>query len=208
MSEILTPTSRQAVVLDITRLAQEKYVFPDVGEKLAGCIRAKLEQGSYDAITEAGELALTLTEDLRAISNDRHWSVVYGPRQAVENVDPETEDDETQLAQQLAQARRRNFGFARVERLRGNVGYIDLRGFAPSEYAGETAVAAMSFVAHCDALIFDLRQNHGGYPSMVQLITSYLLDPEPRHINTFYYRPTRRNPAVLDLSPRAGQTAA
>jgi hypothetical protein len=48
----------------------------------------------------------------------------------------------------------------------------------------------MNFVAHCDALIFDLRQNHGGYPSMVQLITSYLYDPEPRHINTFYRRPT------------------
>jgi hypothetical protein len=25
---------------------------------------------------------------------------------------------------------------------------------------------------------------------MVQLLTSYLFDPEPRHINTFYYRPT------------------
>lgn len=73
---------------------------------------------------------------------------------------------------------------------KGNVGYIDLRRFVPREHAGETAVAAMNFVAHCDALIFDLRQNHGGYPSMVQLITSYLVDPEPRHINSFYYRPT------------------
>jgi hypothetical protein len=47
----------------------------------------------------------------------------------------------------------------------------------------------MAFVANCDALIFDLRQNHGGYPSMVQLLTSYLFDAEPRHINSFYYRP-------------------
>ncbi len=190
MSEILTPAIRQAVVLEITKLAQEKYVYPDVGEKLARSIQAKLEQGGYDRITEPGELALTLTEDLQAASNDRHWGIAYDPQRSPKNVDPETEDDKTQLAGWLAQARRRNFAFEKVERLKGNIGYIDLRGFAPSEYGGETAVAAMGFVAHCDALIFDLRQNHGGYPSMVQLVTSYLLDPEPRHINTFYYRPT------------------
>jgi hypothetical protein len=190
MSETLTPEIRQTVVLDLAKLAQEKYVYPEVGEELATSIRAKLEQGGFDEIVEAGELAMTLTEDLRALSNDRHWSVVYDPHRLPKYIDPETEEDEAQLAQWLARARRRNFGFEKVERLQGNIGYIDLREFAPSEHAGETAVAAMSFVANCDALIFDLRQNHGGYPSMVQLITSYLYDAEPRHINTFYYRPS------------------
>jgi len=90
----------------------------------------------------------------------------------------------------LEQNRRSNFGFEKVGQLKGNIGYIELRQFAPCEYAGGTAVAAMNFVAHCDALIFDLRKNHGGYPSMVQFVISYLVDPEPKHINTFYYRPT------------------
>jgi hypothetical protein len=190
MSETLSSELRQAVVLDIARLALEQYVYPDVGEELARSLRAKLESGGYDGIVEASELALTLTEDLQAASNDRHWSVVHDPHRLAANVDPETEDDQARLARWLAGARRRNFGFAKVERLPGNVGYIDLREFAPGEYAGETAVAAMAFVANCDALIFDLRQNHGGYPSMVQLITSYLLDPAPTKINAFYYRPT------------------
>ena len=190
MSNTLTPELCQAMVRDVAQLATEKYVYPEVGHEIAKKMQTKLERGDYNGIVKADELALTLTEDLRAISNDRHWCVVYDPQRSVENVDPETEDDERQLTGWLVQARRRNFGFERVERLRGNIGYIDLREFALSEYAGDTAVAAMGFVANCDALIFDLRQNHGGYPSMVQLITSYLLDPEPQHINTFYYRPT------------------
>ncbi len=190
MSEILTPAGRQAVVLDIAKLAQEKYVYPDVGETLAASIRAKLQEGGYDEIAQAGQLAMTLTEDLRALSNDRHWSVLYDPQQLPSSIDPETEEDQAQLARWLLQARRRNFGFEKVELLAGNIGYVDLREFAPSEHAGETAVATMGFVANCDALIFDLRQNHGGYPSMVQLITSYLYEGEPRHINTFYYRPS------------------
>jgi len=190
MSGSLTPEIRQVVVQDIVRLTKEKYVFPDVGKEIARLVQDKLEQGDYDAITDADELAITLSEDLRAMSNDRHWSIVYDPQQATARIDSEGEDEKARLARWLEHARTINFGFEKVERLSGNVGYIDLRQFARSEYAGETAVAAMGFVALCDALIFDLRRNRGGYPSMVQLLTSYLFDPKPRHINTFYRRPT------------------
>ena len=47
----------------------------------------------------------------------------------------------------------------------------------------------MNFLAHTDAVIFDLRQNGGGSPSMIQLISSYLFE-EPVHLNTFYIRKT------------------
>ena len=60
-----------------------------------------------------------------------------------------------------AAERRGNYGFQRVERLDGNVGYIELRGFSGSPDAGPTAVAAMNFVAGTDALMFDLRANGG-----------------------------------------------
>lgn len=181
---------RTAVIQDIVRLAREKYVDPEIGEEIASQIQTKLEDGEYDEITQESDLALRLTMDLRSISSDCHWSVAYDPKGAADQVDPENEIDEDRMARYLEMARKTNYGFERVERLKGNVGYIDLRRFDPSEYGGETAVAAMNFVANCDALVFDLRQNHGGYPSMVQLITSYLFDSKSRHINTFYYRPT------------------
>jgi hypothetical protein len=190
MTEALDLETRRAVVREIAVLTRDKYVYVAVGAAAAAQLENWLEEGRYDAIGDPNELALALTSDLRQFSNDTHWAVVYDPAGAAEHVDPEKEADEARLARYLRMARRTNFGFERVERLRGNVGYIDLRRFEPSEHAGETAVAAMNFVANCDALIFDLRQNHGGYPSMVQLITSYLVDAEPRHINTFYYRPT------------------
>jgi len=174
----------------IIQLTKEKYVYPEIGEKIAAQIQARLESGGYDDIGDENELALRLTSDLRSISNDSHWSVIYDPKGAADLVDPETEVDKDQLARYLEMARKTNYGFERVERLKGNVGYIDLRRFEPSEHGGEAAVAAMNFVANCDALIIDLRRNHGGYPSMVQLVTSYLCDPKPQHINTFYYRPT------------------
>ena len=184
------PEIRTATIQQIVQLAREKYVYPEIGEKIAAQIQAKLENGEYDGVTQESDLAFQLTADLRSISNDHHWSVAYDPQGAAGQVDPENEADPERMARYLEMARKTNYGFERVERLKGNVGYIDLRWFCPSEYGGETAVAAMNFVANCDALIVDLRQNNGGYPSMVQLITSYLYGPEPRQINTFYYRPT------------------
>ena len=44
------------------------------------------------------------------------------------------------------------------------------------------------FLAHVDALIVDLRDNHGGQPAMVQLLLSYFFK-ERTHLNDIYFRP-------------------
>lgn len=81
-----------------------------------------------------------------------------------------------------------NYGFVKVENMRGNVGYIDFRGFSDPELGAETVAAAMNFVNNSDALIFDLRQNGGGDPAMVALICSYLFGDKPVHLNDLYMR--------------------
>jgi hypothetical protein len=182
--------NRTAIIKDIIQLTRSKYVYPEMGEKIASEIEAKLDAGSYNNVGDENELSIRLTSDLQTISNDHHWSITYDPKGVASQVDPEHEEDEERLMQYIEMARKTNFGFKKVEVFRGNIGYIDLRHFYPSEHGGETAVSVMNSVANCDALIIDLRQNNGGYPSMVQLIISYLINPEPQHINTFYYRPT------------------
>jgi retinol-binding protein 3 len=85
--------------------------------------------------------------------------------------------------------RRQNYGFEKIERLPGNIGYLDLRGFFPPDEGGATAVAAMNVLSNSDAVIVDLRQNGGGDPSMIQLITTYFFD-EPTHLNDLHWRTT------------------
>jgi hypothetical protein len=191
MSDTITPEIRQAVITDIAKLAKEKYIVPAMGEEIMKYILAKLEQGGYDNFSDAHEFALALKSDLRHISNDQHWDVMYDASQAtVSYGDLEDEDKKAEVARWVEQTRRKNFGFEKIERLVGNIGYIDLRGFILPEYAGETAVAAMNFVANCDALIFDLRKNGGGESEMLVLLLSYLFSPELKHLNTIYSRPT------------------
>lgn len=70
----------------------------------------------------------------------------------------------------------RNFGIERVERLPGNIGYLDLRNFIAADQAGPSMAAARELVQHTDAMIVDLRKNGGGEPSGVALLASYFVD--------------------------------
>ena len=82
-----------------------------------------------------------------------------------------------------------NYGIYKVERLPGNIGYIDIRYFYRTSWgSGETIVAAMNFLANMTVVIVDLRKCRGGNPGTVALISSYFFDKEPLHLNSLYWR--------------------
>jgi hypothetical protein len=181
----ITPAHQAAIIDSLARTLNEYYVFPDVAEKMGKLAKSNLKKGEYKSITTLGEFTERLTEDFRSVSHDLHLGV-----HPSEPIKPEAEDSAGAARrhdQWLRSARAGNFGFNKVEILPGNIGYVLLLGFQPAEYGGATAVAAMNFLANVDALIFDLRFNGGGDPSMIQLISSYLFD-ESRHLNSFYIR--------------------
>jgi len=82
---------------------------------------------------------------------------------------------------------RMNCGFDKVEILEGNVGYLKFDFFAEPEICGPTAISAMNFLAHVDAIIFDLRENGGGDPKMVAFLSTYLF-AERTHLNDLWTR--------------------
>jgi hypothetical protein len=192
----LDATARSEIIDGALKALNEGYVFPEVAGKMEQAIRARQQRKEYDSVTSGRQLAQMLTEHLREVSHDKHLRVNYNPQvlppqpPAPAAGAPPSADAQAQLERQRTIASRQNFGFVRVERLAGNIGYVDLRGFMPPAIAGETATAAMNFLASTDAVIFDMRQNGGGDPAMVAFITSYLFGPQPVHLNDFYFRPT------------------
>lgn len=179
--------TKTQIVDGVLKRLNDSYIFPETAKKMETAIRERAEKKEYDQITGARQFAAKLTEDLQAVSKDKHLRVSFSqvaiPVRAEKN-EPTAEEKENFKRF----AGRVNHGFERVERLPGNVGYIDLRGFMNPEFGAETVSAAMNFVANTDALIFDLRQNGGGSPEMVALISSYLFGDKPIHLNSFFRR--------------------
>jgi len=179
--------TRTQVIDGILKRLNDSYVFPDVAKKMEQSIRERVAKKEYDQVTSAKQFATTLTNDLQAVSHDKHLRVRYS-NEAIPERGPRREPTAEEREQRKRNLTWLNHGFGKVERLPGNIGYLEFFNFADEELGADTVAAAMNFVNGTDALIIDMRKNGGGNPAMVALVCSYLFGPEPVHLNDLYWR--------------------
>jgi retinol-binding protein 3 len=181
----LDAQGRQRVIDGAIANLKEFYVYPDIAQKMGDALVEHLKSGDYDRVTAGDDFAALLMEHLQAVSHDKHLRINYRPfRQPAGQPAPSAADRKAEVTREM---QRINCGFKKIEILPGNIGYLKFNMFADPEICGSTATAAMNFLAYADAIIFDLRDNGGGDPKMVALISSYLFD-QPTHLNDLYNR--------------------
>jgi hypothetical protein len=179
----LDAAERKKVIDGVSADLNEYYVEAAVAGQMANLLKANEAKGEYDAMTDGDAFAERLTKDLRSVSHDKHLNVSFNPFKMPERKGVSPEDD----ARFHEQMEHDNCGFDKVEILPGNIGYVKFDEFMDASFCGPTVAAAMGFIAHTDAVIFDLRENGGGQPAMVTLIASYLFE-KPTHLIDIYNR--------------------
>lgn len=218
-----TPTPRETTNAVAGRI-RDLYFDPAAGDRIADGLEAESAAGAFDALTDPRDLAAALSRRLRPL--DAHFNVAFdpnaptgpgpGPRPAVRaaGLPPATTttgEPVRPVARPANPAEARgHYGFRKVEILPGNIGYIDLRQFSnidfdnPADPARRAADAALTFVADTDAVIFDLRDNGGGAPSMVGYLTSAFTPADAPIYNIFHSREGTQSeaPDVFYPTPR------
>jgi retinol-binding protein 3 len=144
--------TRTQVIDGILKRLNESYVFPEAAKKMEQSIRERVVKKEYDQLTSARQFAMTLTNDLQAVSNDKHLRVRYS-HEAMPERGPRREPTTEERDQRRRDLNWMNHGFAKVERLRGNIGYLEFLNFMDEELGADTVAAAMNFVNGTDALI-------------------------------------------------------
>lgn len=156
---------RQKTIDAIGKQLTDHYIYPDVAAKMIQAIHEHQEHGDYNSMTDGNDFAEALSRDLRAVSHDQHLFVGYDPFVMPEPPGSAPGPHEPSPAEQArfrTMLEHQNCTFSKLEILNHNVGYVKFDAFPPPEFCAPTVVAAMNFVANADALIFDLRENHGG----------------------------------------------
>ena len=175
----LNSEQRQVVIDSVTRSLNRAYVFPDVAARMDADLRARVKRGEFDEVSDPSSFAQLLTQDLQAISHDKHLRVRM-----------RSADHVSRLAAGVGD---RFSIFGRTERMAGDVAYVEILSFgAPPEEVREETSRIMSAAADAKALIIDLRANGGGSPFTVALVSSYLFGSQPVHLNSLYFRPADR----------------
>lgn len=161
-------------------LLTRNYIFPDKAAEIAAAVRARHDAGEYDGLDEAalGERVTALFDEL---SGDKHLRLRPTAHPGAET--PTSDDVEAAWEAHLV---RTNHGIAKVTRLPGNVGLIELTNIATPTHASAAIGAAMTLVANTHALIFDNRPNRGGSPDGVQLWHSHLFPDSDTHLNDIF----------------------
>jgi len=183
--------TRTQVIDGIIKRLNDSYVFPETAKKMEQAIRERVSKKEYDQITSAKAFAMKLTTDLQDVSHDKHLRVRYSYN-PVPDLGQRREPTAEEREQQKRDLTWMNHAFTKVERLEGNIGYIDFRGFLDPDLGADTVAAAMNFINGTDALIIDMRYNGGGSPAMVAFVCSYLFGPDPVHLNDLYWREGNR----------------
>jgi retinol-binding protein 3 len=176
--------TRARVIRGAIKDLNDFYLFPKVAAKMDEAVEAHKKKGDYDSLTDGNEFAATLTNDLQAVSHDKHLRVFFSAVPISDRPPAPNPASDPQFRKQMRQI---NCGFEKMEILLDNIGYLKFDMFADPGVCRDTTVAAMNFLSNADALIFDLRENGGGDPAMVEFICSYLFS-KPTHLNDIWRR--------------------
>jgi hypothetical protein len=176
----LNATERQRVVGAVIANLKQHYIDPAGAQKIAQTLLAHEKAGDYNSITDGAAFAALLTKQLRDVSHDQHLEVVYSRNTLPDHAaGPSAE----RMARYRAAMEENHCTFEKVQILPHNIGYLKLNSFPEPSICDSTAKAAMTSLNQADAIIFDLRDNRGGYPGMVMLIAAYLFD-HPEYMYT------------------------
>jgi hypothetical protein len=182
-----------AAVTSIVAYIKEKYVFEPKGNKIAQDYLKAWKSGQFKEIKDWKDFAERSTLILQEVSQDGHMYVSFDPKTAATLKSP-AKETETQTENQFfhgADAKRRNFGFRKVEVLDGNIGYIQLSEINISSKSLSVLHSTMNFISNTDTLIIDLRNNGGGGSEVSAVLESY-----------FYSKPT----TFLEFRTRDGRS--
>lgn len=175
----VTAADRSAVVERVAQALETAPYDLSAGRAAAKVLRARSQAGAYDALSDDAAFAKALTEDGDGVLHDKHWSV---------RVRPVSSGPAPDAAARAESERRSNYGIATVSVLPGNVGYLDVRGFADPQFAVPRIDQAMRLLDQSDALIIDLRRNGGGTESFARLMSWLLPGGAPQIVERLQMR--------------------
>lgn len=167
---------------------------------MADALLAHEKTGDDDTVTDGEAFAGVLTKQMMDVSHDKYVAMSYSTLASPETpLAPALEE----VARYRKEMEQNNCTIEIARTLPHNIGYLKFNAFPDAAVCGKTVAASMTSLNHADAIIFDLRDNRGGYANMVALLATYLFD-HPTHLNDFYNRGENSTEQSWTLPPVPG----
>jgi hypothetical protein len=187
-------TVRRRVAGGVAERIGRYYVLPDQASQMQMALDESLASGDYVAIDNGWILANRLTEQLRAIYDDRHLLVSFSP---IANGPP------TPSPYSERQVPPRPCGFGEVEQVEPGVGYVKISSFADPEACRARAELVLRRLSDFPVVIFDITDGLGGNWAMSGLVLGHLLDSSDQ-LSAMHWREPQRTQYLQAIVPFEG----
>jgi hypothetical protein len=196
----LTESNKKQIIDSLTKELEGFYIRPNAVGDIKKKLNENYKKGLYKDIVKPNEFARKLSADLIEVSKDLHFSVMYDPEWSENQLKKEDKEVQKKIkAEELSEAKKKNFGFQQVRILEGNIGYLQFDYFQDPAIASEKAASAMQFLNNTDALIIDLRRNNGGAMEMGQFLSSYFYSDKELPLYKYYYYEKNRKKVEREM---------
>lgn len=184
----LSDLNKKQIIDSLSKKLEEFYIRPKAIGEIGKRLHENFKKGIYKNILLPNEFASKLSADLIEASKDLHFRVMYDPEWAESQQKIKEKNVQEKIkAEELIEAKKKNFGFIQAKILEGNIGYLEFDYFEDPAIASETAALTMQFLTNTSALIIDLRKNNGGVMEMGQFISSYFFSNKELPLYKYYY---------------------
>src|SRR5579863_6428102 len=121
---------REAVVDALAEDLVRNYAHAPIGAKMAKAIQGKLAAGGYNGVDSPVTFAGALTADVHAVAIDKHLRVWFSDRSG-----PHMPSSTSIARAMMSRMRKMNAAIPQVEILEGNIGYMEVDGMPPPQFA-------------------------------------------------------------------------
>ena len=169
----LDASRRHQIVLAAAESLRQHYFDPAIAERTADAILVHERNGDDEEATNTSDFAKLLTAQMRDSADDHDLEMLYSERPIPERASGPQPALPAAYREHL---QRINCAFERVEVLPGNIGYIKLNEFPDTSACETNAREVMVRMNNAAAVVVDLRDNQGGFSSMVKLLSACFFD--------------------------------
>ncbi len=194
---IIDEARRRSVIAGAIAKLQESYLDPAMAQKMAVALLAHEKNGDDRQPMDGWDFASLLTQQLQEVSHDKHLAVGYTPMATPARPESPTPED---MARYRSDMMRSNCLIESTKMLPHNVAYLKINGFPDPAICAPRVAAAMQTLNGASAIIYDLRDNHGGDPHMVALVATYLF-AQRTHLNDIYTPRSNQTEQFWTASP-------
>ncbi|MBR7620784.1 S41 family peptidase [Phenylobacterium sp. 20VBR1] len=156
---------RRDVIEKLATALKANFLFPDIGARYAGQLRANLAAGAYEGLTDPTAFGEKVTSDLQALAKDGHLRLA--PESAWNTPRPPAADIP-------ASARASGPPGLEDARMIGDVAYLRFNQFVDEPPEPEKARAFLLAHADAKAVIIDARPHRGGGLAVMDAILPLL----------------------------------